>query len=133
MQPLSLEDAVPTDRVSLSVTRKQLAELPGEDLADALEELSGKEQQALFSALDPEKAAETLIEAEPRAQRQIMARLPQRAGAGDLRRDDRAAARQPVRRAAAAGDEGDSSSCSTRSGRRRSTTCCPTARRPRAS
>jgi len=76
VQPLSLEDAVPTDRVSLSVTRKQLRELPGEDLADALEELSGNEQQALFAALDPEKAAETLIEAEPRAQRQIMARLP---------------------------------------------------------
>jgi magnesium transporter len=76
VQPLSLEDAIPTDRVSLSVTRKQLRELPGEDLADALEELSGKEQQALFAALDPEKAAETLIEAEPRAQRQIMARLP---------------------------------------------------------
>lgn len=75
VQPLSLEDAVPTDRVSLSVTKKQLRELPGEDLADALEELSGKEQQALFAALDPEKAAETLIEAEPRAQRQIMARL----------------------------------------------------------
>lgn len=75
VQPLSLEDAVPTDRVSLSVTRKQLRELPGEDLADALEELSGREQQALFAALDPEKAAETLIEAEPRAQRQIMARL----------------------------------------------------------
>ncbi len=75
VQPLSLEDAVPTDRVSLSVTRTQLRELPGEDLADALEELSGKEQQALFAALDPEKAAETLIEAEPRAQRQIMARL----------------------------------------------------------
>jgi magnesium transporter len=77
VQPLSLEDAIPTDRVSLSVTRKRLRELPGEDLADALEELSGKEQQALFAALDPEKAAETLIEAEPRAQRQIMARLPQ--------------------------------------------------------
>ncbi len=77
VQPLSLEDAIPTDRVSLSVTRKQLRELPGEDLADALEELSGKEQQALFAALDAEKAAETLIEAEPRTQRQIMARLPQ--------------------------------------------------------
>ena len=76
VQPLSLEDAIPPDRVSLSVTRKQLRELPGEDLADALEELSGKEQQALFAALDPEKAAETLIEAEPRALRQIMARLP---------------------------------------------------------
>jgi magnesium transporter len=75
VQPLSLEDAVPTDRVRLSVTRKQLHELPSEDLADALEELSGEEQQALFSALDADKAAETLVETEPRAQRQIVAAL----------------------------------------------------------
>ena len=98
VQPLSLEDAVPTDRVKLSVTRSQLQDLPGEDLADALEELSGKEQQALFSALDPDKAAETLSEAEPRAQRQIIEDLPRGAGARHLRRDDRAAARQPLRR-----------------------------------
>jgi magnesium transporter len=77
VQPLSLEDATATDRVSLSVTRKQMRELPSEDLADALEELSGEEQQALFSALDSEKAAETLLEAEPRAQRQIIASLRQ--------------------------------------------------------
>jgi CBS domain-containing protein len=76
VQPLSLEDAVPTDRVRLSVTRQQLAELPEEDLADALEELSGKEQEALFLALEPEKAAETLVETEPRAQRQIVSNLP---------------------------------------------------------
>ena len=83
VQPLSLEDAVPTDRLTLSVTRSQLQDLPGEDLADALEELSGTEQQALFSALDPEKAAETLIEAEPRAQRQIIEDL--HVGAGRAR------------------------------------------------
>jgi len=77
VQPLSVEDVVATDKVSLSVTRKQLRELPGEDLADALEELSGAEQQALFSALDSEKAAETLIEAEPRAKRQLIANLRQ--------------------------------------------------------
>ena len=75
VQPLSVEDAVATDKVSLSVTRKQLLELPGEDLADALEELHGEEQAALFSALDSEKAAETLVEAEPRAQRQLIASL----------------------------------------------------------
>jgi magnesium transporter len=75
VQPLSLEDAVATDAVSLSVTRRQLRELPPEDLADALEELSGKEQEALFSALDPETAAETLLEAEPRARRQLIADL----------------------------------------------------------
>lgn len=75
VQPLSVEDAVATDKVSLSVTRHQLQELPSEDLADALEELHGEEQQALFSALDSEKAAETLVEAEPRAQRQLVANL----------------------------------------------------------
>jgi len=75
VQPLSVEEAVSTDKVSLSVTRKQVLQMPGEDLADALEELSGKQQQALFSALDSEKAAETLMEAEPRVQRQIIATL----------------------------------------------------------
>lgn len=79
VQPLSLEDAAVKGRgkdvVTLSVTRRQLAELPSEDLADALEELSGEEQQAVFQALDSEKAAATLVEAEPRAQRQIIANL----------------------------------------------------------
>ena len=77
VQPLSVEDALSTDKVSLSITRRQLLELPSEDLADMLEELPGEEQQALFSALDSEKAAETLAEAEPRAQRQIIASLRQ--------------------------------------------------------
>lgn len=77
VQPLSVEDAVTTDRVQLSVTRNQIKDLPGEDLADVLEELSGEEQQALFNALDSETAAEALVEAEPRAQRQIIANLRQ--------------------------------------------------------
>jgi CBS domain-containing protein/uncharacterized protein YrrD len=77
VQPLSLEDAVASDTVSLSITRAQIKELPSEDLADALEELSGEEQAAVFSVLDSEKAAETLMEAEPRAQRQIIANLRQ--------------------------------------------------------
>jgi magnesium transporter len=77
VQPLSLEDAVASDTVSLSITRAEVKELPSEDLADALEELSGKEQTAVFSLLDSEKAAETLMEAEPRAQRQIIANLRQ--------------------------------------------------------
>lgn len=75
VQPLSLEDAGSKDKVSLSVTRNQIKELPAEDLADALEELSGEEQQAVFSALDSETAAETLIEAEPRAKRQLISNL----------------------------------------------------------
>jgi CBS domain-containing protein/sporulation protein YlmC with PRC-barrel domain len=75
VQPLSLEDAGTTDSVALSVTRRQLKELPGEDLADVLEVLSGEEQEAFFSALDAEKAAETLLAAEPRTQRQLVADL----------------------------------------------------------
>lgn len=77
VQPLSVEDAVKTDKVALSVTRKQIKELPSEDLADMLEELPGEAQQALFSALDSEKAAEALSEAEPRTQRKIIANLRQ--------------------------------------------------------
>jgi CBS domain-containing protein len=77
VQPLSLEDAIASDRLQLSVTKEQLHDLPKEDLADALEELTGQEQEALFSALETEKAAETLTEAEPRAQRQIIASLRQ--------------------------------------------------------
>jgi magnesium transporter len=75
VQPLSLEDVGASDTVTLSITRAQIADLPEEDLADALEELSGEEQQAVFSALDSEKAAEVLSEAEPRAQRQLIAHL----------------------------------------------------------
>jgi len=75
VQPLSLEDVGATDAVSLSLTRKQVKDLPSEDLADALEELSGEEQQAIFSVLDDEKAAETLVAAEPRTQRQLVADL----------------------------------------------------------
>ena len=77
VQPLSLEDTAARDKVSLSITREQMMELPSEDLADVLEELQGEEQEALFGALDSEKAAETLTEAEPRAQRQLVEDLSQ--------------------------------------------------------
>jgi magnesium transporter len=50
--------------------------MPGEDLADVLEVLSGEEQEAFFSALDAEKAAEALVHAEPRAKRQLIEDLP---------------------------------------------------------
>jgi len=54
VQPLSVEDHT-KDIVTLSVAREQALELPSEDLADALEVLSGDEQQAMFSALDRTK------------------------------------------------------------------------------
>lgn len=75
VQPLSTEEVAGSDVVTLSIARKQIKELPGEDLADALETLTGEQQQAVFSALDSEKAAEVLAEAEPRAQRQLIANL----------------------------------------------------------
>jgi len=74
VQPLSVED-VGADTVTLSIAKKQIKDLPNEDLADALEMLSGQEQQAVFSALNSEKAAEVLVEAEPRAQRQLIANI----------------------------------------------------------
>jgi magnesium transporter len=78
VQPFSVEEAIEgsKDIVTLSVTRDQAIELPCEDLADALEVLSGDEQEAMFAALAPEKAAEVLVEAEPRAKRQLMADVP---------------------------------------------------------
>jgi len=74
VQPLSVEDTA-TDTVNLSIPRKKMKELPSEDLADILEALTGHAQEALFSALDSDKAADTLAEAEPRAQRQLVAGL----------------------------------------------------------
>jgi magnesium transporter len=74
VQPLSVEDHT-TDVVTLSVAREHALELPSEDLADALEVLSGDEQEAMFSALDPEKVAAVLGAAEPRAKRQLIAFL----------------------------------------------------------
>lgn len=76
VQPFSLEDSAKTDAVSLSITQEQAKELPSEDLADVLEMLSGDEQEAFFSTLDAEKAAETLLHAEPRVKRQIVEDLP---------------------------------------------------------
>lgn len=76
VQPFSLEDATRTDAVSLSITKAQAREMPGEDLADVLEVLSGEEQEAFFSALDVDKAAEALVHAEPRAKRQLIEDLP---------------------------------------------------------
>ncbi len=75
VQPFSVEDVTTTDVVTLSVKRDQALEMPGEDLADVLEMLSGDQQEAFFSALDSEKAAETLAHAEPRAKRQLVANL----------------------------------------------------------
>ena len=72
VQPFSVEDAIATDSVRLAIERQQVLDMPGEDLADVVEVLSGEQQEAFFSALDADKAAETLIHAEPRARRQLI-------------------------------------------------------------
>jgi len=71
----STQEAAASDAVSLSITRKDIASLPSEDLANALEVLEGKEQLAFFSVLSSEQAAETLTTVEPRVQRQLMPQL----------------------------------------------------------
>ena len=75
VQPLTVEDAVATDQVSLSITRKSVLDLPRRGLGGRPRGTLRPEQQALFTSLDAEKAAETLMETEPRAQRQIIANL----------------------------------------------------------
>lgn len=77
VQPFSVEDAVATDSVCLAMKKEQALDMPGEDLADVVEMLSGTQQEAFFSALDAEKAAETLMHAEPRARRQLIEDLSQ--------------------------------------------------------
>jgi len=74
IQLITVEETT-TDTVSLNITKKQIKEMPSEDIADALEMLSGEEQSAYFSSLDSEKAAEALVHTEPRAQRQLIANL----------------------------------------------------------
>ena len=48
VQPLSVEDVVATDKVSLSITRKQAMELPSEDLADVLGRAAGRRAGGAF-------------------------------------------------------------------------------------
>ena len=65
VQPFSVEDAVSTDKVRSRLPGSRFMNSPARILADMLEELGKEEKDALFSALDSEKAAETLAEAEP--------------------------------------------------------------------
>ncbi|MGD0727713.1 MAG: CBS domain-containing protein [Spirochaetia bacterium] len=61
--------------VKLTVSREKIADIHPADLADILEELSGDERMAVFNTLDTETAADTLEEAEPRVQRELVASL----------------------------------------------------------
>jgi CBS domain-containing protein/sporulation protein YlmC with PRC-barrel domain len=61
-----------SDLLRLSVSQKKLSHLHPADLADIIEDLSGRERSAIFRALDPETAAETLEEIDPKIQKALI-------------------------------------------------------------
>jgi magnesium transporter len=79
--PWKYVQPLPTDidrfhgNVKLTVSREKIADIHPADLADILEELNGDERMAVFNTLDTETAADTLEEAEPRVQRELVASL----------------------------------------------------------
>jgi magnesium transporter len=79
--PWKYVQPLPTDidrfhgNVKLNISREKIADIHPADLADILEELSSDERVAIFDTLDTETAADTLEEAEPRVQRDLVASL----------------------------------------------------------
>jgi Mg/Co/Ni transporter MgtE len=61
--------------VKLNISREKIANIHPVDLADIMEELSTEERVAIMDILDTETAADTLEEAEPRVQRDLVASL----------------------------------------------------------
>jgi CBS domain-containing protein len=62
--------------LQLSVSQKKLSHLHPADLADIIEDLSGRDRSAIFHALDTETAAEALEEIEPKIQKAIIETIP---------------------------------------------------------
>ena len=65
-----------SDLLRLSVSQKKLSHLHPADLADIIEDLSGRDRSAVFHALDTETAAETLEEIDPKIQKAIIETIP---------------------------------------------------------
>jgi CBS domain-containing protein/sporulation protein YlmC with PRC-barrel domain len=65
-----------SDLLHLSVSQKKLSHLHPADLADIIEDLSGRERSAIFHVLDPETAAETLEEIDPKIQKALIETIP---------------------------------------------------------
>lgn len=65
-----------SDLLQLSISQKKLSHLHPADLADIIEDLSGRERSAIFHALDPETAAETLEEIDPKIQKALIETIP---------------------------------------------------------
>jgi magnesium transporter len=61
-----------SDLLHLSVSQKKLSHLHPADLADIIEDLSGRDRSAIFHALDTETAAEAMEEIDPKIQKAIM-------------------------------------------------------------
>lgn len=65
-----------SDLLHLSVSQKKLSHLHPADLADIIEDLSGRERSAIFHALDTETAAEALEEIDPKIQKVLIETIP---------------------------------------------------------
>ena len=65
-----------SDLLQLSVSQKKLSHLHPADLADIIEDLSGRDRSAMFHALDTETAAETLEEIDPKIQKALIETIP---------------------------------------------------------
>lgn len=65
-----------SDLLRLSVSQKKLSHLHPADLADIIEDLTGRERSAMFHALDTETAAEALEEIDPKIQKALIETIP---------------------------------------------------------
>lgn len=71
VEPLETE----LSRVKLTIAHEKVAQLHPADIADIVKQLTPKERTAIFSALDDEIAAETILEVEPELQLSILDNL----------------------------------------------------------
>ncbi len=65
-----------SNALQLSVSQKKLSDLHPADLADIIEDLSGRDRSAIFHALDAETAAEALEEIDPKIQKSLIETIP---------------------------------------------------------
>ncbi len=80
VQPLPEKIGIFKGHVKLSVLKENIHDIHPVDLADILEELDGDQRLAVFNALEPELASDTLEEVEPRVQRELIGAMePERA------------------------------------------------------
>jgi Mg2+ transporter MgtE len=61
-----------SDLLQLSVSQQKLSHLHPADLADIIEDLSGRERSAMFHSLDTETAADALEEIDPKIQKSLI-------------------------------------------------------------